>query len=209
MKIVFALGISNPLSMMVVAIKTSALRVRNFTMFSSSSASFICPCTMAKAASGTSFFSLSATLWMSCTRLCTKYTCPSRFISLNIPCLTNSGSQRIIRVSMAWRSTGGVSRLLISFMPRRDRCRVLGMGVAVMVRISIFSRSLFSFSLCSTPNLCSSSMITNPRSLNFTSSLSSRCVPITISTLPVPSLAMISRCSEGVLNLLRHSTTKG
>ena len=89
-----------------------------------------------------------------------------------------------MRVSMASRSGGGVSRLLMSRMPSSDRCSVRGIGVAVSVSTSTVCRSRLSRSLCSTPKRCSSSMITRPRSLKCTSALTSRCVPMMMSTPP-------------------------
>ena len=69
-------------------------------------------------------------------------------------------------------------------MPVRDISRVRGMGVADMESTSTLVRIVFSASLCSTPKRCSSSTITSPRSLNWTSLESSRWVPITTSTEP-------------------------
>ena len=50
-----------------------------------------------------------------------------------------------------------------------------------MVKTSTVARSASSFCLCSTPNRCSSSTTTSPRSANFTSLLSRRCVPMMMS----------------------------
>ena len=47
--------------------------------------------------------------------------------------------------------------------------RVLGMGVAVKVKMSVSALKDFNASLCLTPNRCSSSTIINPRSLNLSS----------------------------------------
>ena len=69
-------------------------------------------------------------------------------------------------------------------MPSRLMCRVRGIGVAERVRTSTVARSDLSHSLSSTPNRCSSSMMTRPRSLNATSFWTSRCVPIRMSTPP-------------------------
>ncbi|MNY43364.1 hypothetical protein D3C86_1783160 [compost metagenome] len=87
---------------------------------------------------------------------------------------------------------GGVFMMDKSRAPINEKCKVRGIGVAVSVSVSTFTRKARSFSLDVTPNFCSSSMIMIPRSLNFTSLLSSRCVPITISTLPSASLARVS-----------------
>ncbi len=78
---------------------------------------------------------------------------------------------------------------------------VRGIGVAVIVKISTCLRKAFSFSFCFTPKRCSSSIITKPKSLNLISGCSSRCVPITIWTLPSASPSRIFFCCAGVLNL--------
>ena len=65
-----------------------------------------------------------------------------------------------------------------------DIASVLGIGVAVRVRISVSDLSDLRVSLCLTPNRCSSSIMTNPRFLNLTSFDNSLCVPMTISTRP-------------------------
>ena len=67
-------------------------------------------------------------------------------------------------------------------MPSRLMCSVRGIGVAERVSTSTVARSDLSHSLSSTPNRCSSSMMTRPRSLNATSFWTSRCVPIRMST---------------------------
>ncbi len=72
----------------------------------------------------------------------------------------------------------------ISRMPVTAISSVRGMGVADIVSTSTLARSFFSCSLCSTPNRCSSSTMTRPRSLNFVSEENRRCVPITRSTEP-------------------------
>ena len=69
-------------------------------------------------------------------------------------------------------------------MPSRLMCRVRGIGVAESVSTSTVERNVLSHSLSSTPNRCSSSMITSPRSLNATSFCRIRCVPIRMSTPP-------------------------
>ena len=71
---------------------------------------------------------------------------------------------------------------------------VRGIGVAVSVSTSIVCRSFLSRSFTSTPNRCSSSMITSPRLANATSACASRCVPMTISTEPVFRPAMMRLC---------------
>ena len=85
-------------------------------------------------------------------------------------------------------------------------CSVLGIGVAVIVKTSIFVLNFFIFSLSLTPKRCSSSIIKRPKSLKLTSSLSSLCVPTTTSTSPNLSFFIISSCSFLVLNLFNNST---
>ena len=97
--------------------------------------------------------------------------------------MTISRSNRVTRVSMALRSGGGVSRLEMSRIPSRLMCKVRGIGVAERVRTSTVVRNVFNHSLSSTPNRCSSSMITSPRSLKATSFCKIRWVPIRMSTL--------------------------
>ena len=80
--------------------------------------------------------------------------------------------------------SGGVVIILISLIPTKDRCSVLGIGVAVRVKTSTSVLISLSRSLWATPNLCSSSITTNPRSLKNTSFCSNLCVPIQISTAP-------------------------
>ena len=65
------------------------------------------------------------------------------------------------------------------------------------------------FSLAFTPNLCSSSIINNPKLLNTTSWLKSLCVPITISTSPCFIFLVISVCSFLVLNLFKSAILIG
>ena len=112
-------------------------------------------------------------------------------------------------MTMLRRSSGGVPNELISRSPNRDICSVLGMGVAVIVRISTLTRSFFNLSLCSTPNRCSSSMIKSPRSLKLTSPLKRRCVPMSISIFPAFVRAIISLVSLGVLNRFNTSIQTG
>ena len=69
-------------------------------------------------------------------------------------------------------------------MPVSDSSSVRGIGVAVSASASMPARTCLMRSLCITPKRCSSSTMSRPRFLNFTSSESSRCVPITTSTVP-------------------------
>ena len=97
----------------------------------------------------------------------------------------------------------------ISRMPVTAISSVRGMGVADIASTSTLVRSAFRCSLCSTPNRCSSSMTTSPRSLNRTPEVSSRCVPMTTSTVPsaTPSRAAFASFSE--LNRERAATFTG
>ena len=72
----------------------------------------------------------------------------------------------------------------ISLIPATPISSVRGIGVADMASTSTSVRSRFRYSLCSTPNLCSSSMISRPSRLNRVSGDSSRWVPMTTSTVP-------------------------
>ena len=74
MTIVLALGISKPLSMIVVLTSTSASPLTKRVMTFSNSSSAICPWPTRIRASGTSVFNLRATSSMVETRLCKKYT---------------------------------------------------------------------------------------------------------------------------------------
>ena len=83
------------------------------------------------------------------------------------------------------------------------------MGVAVIVSTSTLLRRVFRCSLCATPNRCSSSITASPRSANFTSLLSSRCVPITTSTSLRASFLIVSACCLAVWKRLRTSIRTG
>ncbi len=86
----------------------------------------------------------------------------------------------------------------VSRIPVSDISSVRGIGVADIARTSTLVRIFFSSSLCSTPNRCSSSMITRPRSLNWTSLDRSRCVPMTTSMAPLLSPSSVSLDSAPV-----------
>ena len=72
------------------------------------------------------------------------------------------------------------------------------MGVAVMVSVSTFTFSWRNFSFVETPNFCSSSMMSSPRSLNFTSLPTMRWVPIRMFTSPAASAFSVLRISVAV-----------
>jgi len=80
--------------------------------------------------------------------------------------------------------TGGVSINDKLLSPVIDIWSVRGIGVADNVKTSILFLYDLIFSLCLTPNLCSSSITNNPKSLKTISSDKMRCVPITISISP-------------------------
>ena len=85
---------------------------------------------------------------------------------------------------MASRSAGGVVINDRSRSPPSAMFSVRGIGVAVSVSTCTSARSVLSFSLSRTPKRCSSSTMMSPRSLKRTLACSSRCVAITISTVP-------------------------
>ena len=74
--------------------------------------------------------------------------------------------------------------MLMSLAPINENWRVRGMGVADMVSVSTLTFILRSFSFVATPNFCSSSIMSSPKSLNFTLFPMSLCVPTMMSTLP-------------------------
>ena len=100
--------------------------------------------------------------------------------------LADAAGRRSGRPRCGWPGgpCGGVVSELMSRRPSSAMCSVRGIGVAVIVSTSTVARRLLRCSLCSTPNRCSSSMITSPRSAKRTSLLSSRCVPMRMSISP-------------------------
>ena len=94
-------------------------------------------------------------------------------------------------------------------MPVSAISSVRGIGVAVIVSTSTLARNCFSRSLCATPNRCSSSTTNRPRSLNAMSLPSSRCVPITTSTLPATTSATVRFCSAGADEPAQHRHRHG
>ena len=97
----------------------------------------------------------------------------------------------------------------MSRMPERAMFRVRGMGVAERVSTSAVLHSCFSFSFWATPNRCSSSMMTSPRSWKRTSLETSRWVPTMMSMLPRFTFRRISSCCLGVRNRESSSTSTG
>ncbi len=86
---------------------------------------------------------------------------------------------------------------------------VRGIGVAVSVSTSTSVRSALSFSLSRTPKRCSSSMTTKPKSLKRIFPCSSRCVAMTMSTVPAATPAMTPAASLLVRKRDRLSTRTG
>ena len=82
--------------------------------------------------------------------------------------------------------------MLMSRAPISENCSVRGMGVALIVSVSTFTFILRSFSFTATPNFCSSSMMSSPKSRNFTVLPMSLCVPMMMSILPSARSARIS-----------------
>ena len=89
-------------------------------------------------------------------------------------------------------------------MPTSDISSVRGIGVAVSVSTSTLTLSFFIASLCCTPKRCSSSTTSRPRSLNLTSLVSRRWVPITQSTSPVRSPSITALAWALVRNRDEH-----
>ena len=91
----------------------------------------------------------------------------------------------------------------------RARYSVRGMGVALRVSTSTVRRSSLNCSLCFTPNFCSSSTITSPRSLKTISAETIRWVPMTISTAPTAAASMTTFCCLAVRKRLINSIRTG
>ena len=104
---------------------------------------------------------------------------------------------------------GGVLIILKSLAPIKLKCSVLGIGVAVKVKQSTLVLKVFNFSLCPTPNFCSSSITINPRSLKCTSFPRIPCVPTNISILPSFTLAIVSFFCAADLNRFKKSISIG
>ncbi len=94
-------------------------------------------------------------------------------------------------------------------MPVSAISSVRGIGLAVSVSTSTPSAMRFTASLCVTPKRCSSSTTRRPSSLNCTSCASSRCVPMTTSTLPSASPCTTAFCCAGERKRLSSSTRTG
>ena len=176
--------------------------------FSSCSPS-ICPWAKVILASGTSRRIVAAISSMSFTRLCTKNTCPPRLSSRATASRIKISSNTCSSVVTGWRLGGGVAITLRSRAPISEKCSVRGIGVAESVSVSTFTFSSLSLSLVFTPNFCSSSIISRPRSLNLMSLFVSRCVPIRMSVLPSATRCRVSLICFVDLKRLMYSTVTG
>src|SRR5690625_2336500 len=206
---VLTFGISTPVSMIVVLTNTSLSPYKKLNITFSSSVSFILPCATETFATSTSWLISRATFSILLIRLYSKKTCPPRAISRSIASLINAELYSITYVWTGNRFSGGVSITERSLIPSIDICNVLGIGVAVSVRTSTFVLICLIFSLCLTPNRCSSSTINKPKFLYTTSSVSKRCVPITISTVPFFNPANVSFCCFLVRKRLNNPIVTG
>ena len=97
----------------------------------------------------------------------------------------------------------------ISLIPATPISSVRGIGVADMASTSTSVRSRLRYSLCSTPNRCSSSRTTRPSRANRVSGDSSRWVPITTSTVPSARPARVAAASASLWNRDSGRTTTG
>ena len=86
---------------------------------------------------------------------------------------------------IGFRIKGGEFITESVFSPEKLNCKDLGIGVAERYNISKSKEKLAIFSFCLTPNLCSSSTITNPTLLKDIDSDNRACVPIIISVVPL------------------------
>ncbi len=167
-----------------MATSTSYSLFTNFSITSSSASPSNCPCAMPMRALGTNLRIMPPNCGKSATRLWIKNTWPPRSISCSTASFIRVSLNTCSSVTTGCLFGGGVDMMDKSLAPISEKCNVRGIGVAVSVSVSTLARICFSFSLVLTPNFCSSSIIIRPRSLNFTSLLTKRCVPMIISTLP-------------------------
>ena len=170
----------------------------------------ICPCAVTMRALGQRRrrrFSIRGNISM---RLHTANICPLRSISKSIASLIRSSSSRVISsVCTGYLFCGGVVMMLRSRAPRSENCKVRGIGVAVSVSTSMFARILLSRSLTATPNFCSSSMISSPKSCHLMFLLTILCVPMRMSICPLANCSNISLVSLAVFLLLRYAILAG
>jgi len=209
MMMVLALGMSMPDSMIVVHSSTLKRCFWKSSITCSSSRSGIWPCATPMRASGTSSCSSRCMRPMLSTSLCRKYTWPPRDSSRWKASFSMAASHGVTKVCTAMRLAGGVAMMDRSRRPAIAMLSVRGMGVAVSVNRCTLARSAFSASFWRTPKRCSSSTITRPRSLNFTSGCSRRCVPTITSSLPSARRSSSALISLVVLKRDSTSTFKG
>ena len=112
-------------------------------------------------------------------------------------------------VTIGWRLAGGVLSELRSRAPMSENWSVRGMGVADIVSVSTLTLSCLSRSLTATPNFCSSSTTSRPKSLNFTSLPIILWVPMSMSILPSARSATIFLTSFGLRAREMKSTLTG
>ena len=93
-----------------------------------------------------------------------------------------------------------------SLSSARAKFNDLGMGVAERLNMSTSSFNNLIFSFCLTPNLCSSSIMRRPKSLNFTESWITACVPMRISIVPDSNSASIISLSFFLRFLVNTAT---
>ena len=122
---------------------------------------------------------------------------------------TISSEKTCVSVTIGWRLGGGVEMTDRSRDPMSENCSVRGMGVAVSVSVSTETLICVSFSLAATPNFCSSSIISRPRSLKRICLPSILCVPMRMSMRPAASSSRIWATSLAVLVRLRYSMRTG
>ena len=125
------------------------------------------------------------------------------YYTSSVPIKRFSENEEITATAKTARFGGGVLMMLRSRAPISENCRVLGIGVAVSVRVSTELRSVLSLSLTATPNFCSSSIIMSPRSLNLIRSETMAWVPIKISVSPDLSFWIVFVVSLVLLNRFR------
>ena len=90
---------------------------------------------------------------------------------------------------------------LMSLIPIKEKCNVLGIGVAVRVNVSTNTFCFLIFSLIATPNFCSSSTINKPKSLDSKLFPTAFWVPINMSVFPSLYFLKTSLSSFPFLNL--------
>ena len=202
----FALETSKPVSTILVHTKTSYFLSKKSNNEVSNWSGGICPCAITTFASGTKARTISAACGSVCTRLCIKKTCPPRYNSYSIASRISVSLMLCSSVCIGRRSGGGVFITLRSRAAISENCKVRGIGVAVSVSVSTFALISRSFSFAATPNFCSSSMISKPKFLNFSSLLKRACVPIKISILPSATEESISFFCFAVLKRFKKST---